>query len=419
MLLTPLVRVTCFVCCLLHLVAGSKLIFLLVDGFRWDYFNIPGLRLRGFPRMFTEGVKVEYMVPDFPTNSLPNYKTLETGLHVENHGMVGNFMWDEQTDKEFELGETENSFDINWWNKAESFFITAEKQGKKTSLFHVRACHLDYDGVKASTCRLYSGPPSFDDINRAMDDTVNQLKNGSTEIAYIYHEMVDKMGHLHGPNSRQVVEAIQEVDGQLDQLQDKLRDAGLDDKVDIIVVSDHGMTTLDLQHMINISQVLDLRDIAQITESWSQAYIWPKDGKTDKVYGDLKDFHPHLNVYRRQELADRWFFKNHRLVPPVLVQADPGWFLVHPLTAEKYEKNTADTLLLGNHGFDNNEIDMRAIFVAKGPHFKKGYLARPFSNVNVYQVICHSTGMKPRPHNGTWSLVEDMFIIQEPRHEDL
>ena len=58
---------------------ARKLLMMLVDGFRWDYFNLPGLHLKGFPRFMREGVKADYMIPDFPTNSFPNYKTIETG----------------------------------------------------------------------------------------------------------------------------------------------------------------------------------------------------------------------------------------------------------------------------------------------------------------------------------------------------
>ena len=63
----------------LTLAGGSKLFLLLLDGFRWDYFGLDGLELRGFPRLFQEGVKAEYMIPSFPTNSYPNYYTLMTG----------------------------------------------------------------------------------------------------------------------------------------------------------------------------------------------------------------------------------------------------------------------------------------------------------------------------------------------------
>ena len=60
-------------------IEGSKLFLLLLDGFRWDYFDLEGLELKGFPRLFREGVKAEYMIPSYPTNSYPNYYTLMTG----------------------------------------------------------------------------------------------------------------------------------------------------------------------------------------------------------------------------------------------------------------------------------------------------------------------------------------------------
>ena len=60
-------------------VESRKLFMMLVDGFRWDYFSMPGLELDGFSKLIRAGVKAEYMVPDFPTNSFPNYRSIETG----------------------------------------------------------------------------------------------------------------------------------------------------------------------------------------------------------------------------------------------------------------------------------------------------------------------------------------------------
>ena len=52
-----------------------------------------------------------------------------TGLHVENHGVVGNYMYNEKTGYEFELlMNNADTLHPDWWNSAEPFFITAEKQ---------------------------------------------------------------------------------------------------------------------------------------------------------------------------------------------------------------------------------------------------------------------------------------------------
>ena len=57
----------------------KKLLVLLIDGFRWDYFDIHGLELPGFKQLFRQGIKSDYMVPDFPSLSYPNYYSIMTG----------------------------------------------------------------------------------------------------------------------------------------------------------------------------------------------------------------------------------------------------------------------------------------------------------------------------------------------------
>mmetsp|Transcript_1491 Transcript_1491/g.1960 ORF Transcript_1491/g.1960 Transcript_1491/m.1960 type:complete len:124 (-) Transcript_1491:6-377(-) len=61
--------------------------------------------------------------------------------------------------------------------------------------------------------------------------------------------------------------------------------------------------------------------------------------------------------------------------------------------------------LRGNHGYDNMEDDMQAIFVAKGPHFRQG-TTPTLENINVYQMICDILGIKAAPNNATMTSEE-------------
>lgn len=57
--------------------------------------------------------------------------------------MVGNYMWDEHADRYFEMSMVkESTLYPDWWNQAESFFTTAEKQ--------VKLLHSDMTVVKDS-----------------------------------------------------------------------------------------------------------------------------------------------------------------------------------------------------------------------------------------------------------------------------
>jgi len=35
-----------------------------------------------------------------------------------------------------------------------------------------------------------------------------------------------------------------------------------------------------------------------------------------------------IHVYKKDELPARWHYKNHRLVAPITVTADVGWFIL-------------------------------------------------------------------------------------------
>lgn len=72
----------------------------------------------------------------------------------------------------------------------------------------------------------------------------------------------------------------------------------------------------------------------------------------------------------------------------------------------------------GMHGYDNADSDMRAIFLASGPGFKKNFVSPPFYNVELYQLMCNILGVNPNPHNGTWSKVSPMLLKAEPERSD-
>lgn len=61
----------------------SKLIVILMDGFRWDYFD--HVDMPGFAKMAKDGVKVDYLQPDYPSLSYPNYYSAMTGTVIETY----------------------------------------------------------------------------------------------------------------------------------------------------------------------------------------------------------------------------------------------------------------------------------------------------------------------------------------------
>jgi predicted AlkP superfamily pyrophosphatase or phosphodiesterase len=59
---------------------ANKLLLMLIDGFRWDYFSKFGANeLPGFNKLRQSGVSAESFVPVFPSLSFVNYYAIMTG----------------------------------------------------------------------------------------------------------------------------------------------------------------------------------------------------------------------------------------------------------------------------------------------------------------------------------------------------
>lgn len=59
---------------------SNKLLVLMIDGFRWDYFDFfEDDELPGFQQFMQTGVKAEYLQPAFPSYTFVNLYSLMTG----------------------------------------------------------------------------------------------------------------------------------------------------------------------------------------------------------------------------------------------------------------------------------------------------------------------------------------------------
>ncbi|POI33392.1 hypothetical protein CIB84_002856, partial [Bambusicola thoracicus] len=117
--------------------AHRKLLLFLLDGFRFDYIDDAELEnLPGFRDIVGMGVKVDYMTPDFPSLSYPNYYTLMTGRHCEVHQMIGNYMWDPKTNVSFDIGVNKESLLPLWWNGSEPLWVTMMKEKKNVFMYY-------------------------------------------------------------------------------------------------------------------------------------------------------------------------------------------------------------------------------------------------------------------------------------------
>ncbi|KAM4052186.1 glycerophosphocholine cholinephosphodiesterase ENPP6 [Anomaloglossus baeobatrachus] len=393
--------------------ASNKLLLFLIDGFRYDYINEKELQvLPGFKKFVQSGVKVDYMTPDFPSLSYPNYYSLMTGRHCEVHQMTGNYMWDQKTNKSFDIGANIDSLSPMWWDGSEPLWVTMEKAKRKVFMYYWPGCEVEILGVRPNYCREYYNFPSDANFTKAVNDAVQTLRGSNAELTAVYYERVDIEGHHYGPWSEQRKNATRVVDQMLQSLDQQITESGLKDKVNVILFSDHGMTDIFwMEKVIELEKYIDFNDILQIKDKGPVVSLWPVEGKHAEVYNQLKAVQ-HMDVYQKNEIPDRFYYKKGKFVPPLTLVAEQGWFIAQSKEKLPFWNNgTASNQgwQHGWHGYDNEMMDMRGFFLASGPDFRKNLRSAAIRTVDVYNIMCKVLGVEPQPNNGSWSRVERML----------
>ena len=367
----------------------QSVVLVSLDGFRWDYLNRPGAR--NLRRLAAEGVHAERMVPSFPSLTFPNHYSIVTGLYPEHHGIVSNSMLDSTLGR-FSLSDTVAQKDPRWWG-GEPIWATARREGEYAAAFFWPGSEAPVGGGHPVRWMKFNNAfPRPARVDSVLDWL--QLPDSTPRIVTLYYSDVDHAGHLFGPASPQVDSAIARVDTMIGRLMDGLQVRGLSGRVNLIVVADHGMTPVAPDRVIYLDDLIDLKDVTVVDWTPVGALI-PKPGKLDEVYAKLKGANPHMQVWRKGEIPARFHYNDNPRITPIVLLADKGW------TIATHARTNSYPVRGGAHGYDNQLVDMGALFVAAGPAFRHGVTVPPFQNIHIYDLLCEILGLRPAPNDGS------------------
>nr|XP_057918638.1 ectonucleotide pyrophosphatase/phosphodiesterase family member 7 [Doryrhamphus excisus] len=386
----------------------NKLLLVSFDGFRWDYdqdVDTPNL-----DKMAKDGVKAKYVTPPFITITSPAHFTLITGRYVENHGVIHNMWFNTSTQEKKQYYMTQ-FVDSYWDNGSLPIWITAQRQGVKAGSLHFPGTAATY---KKEIVKVRQVEPRFYDYSnekewrRNIDKVIGEwFHQQDLDFVTLYFGEPDKVGHKYGPDSEERRKMVQQVDRTVGYIRDQIYYHGLADRLNIIITADHGMTKVfrgEQVEEIMLSQIpgFNFWDIKfHLVDYGPTGMLLPKTGKLEKVYQALKGGHPHLHVYKKEEMPERLHYGTHPRLLPIILFADPG-YVINGFLPLQFHK--------GEHGFDNQELDMKPFFRAVGPDFKKNLVVEPFETVNVYSLMCHLLGIEPEVNDGHLDNTKHMLV---------
>jgi predicted AlkP superfamily pyrophosphatase or phosphodiesterase len=376
----------------------NTVLLISIDGFAQDYlhrYKAPTLE-----RLARNGVRAVQMQPSFPTKTFPNHYSIATGLYPAHHGIVENNIYDADFDAVFRMNKKEEVTNGRWW-LGEPVWVTAEKQGVKTATYFFPGSEAAIKGVRPGLWQAYDGAVSNIDRVKSVLAWLDLPEVQRPRFLTLYFSTVDDAGHAYGPESEQVAAAIADVDQALTVLVAGLEQRALFNKVNLLLVSDHGMAKVEQQQMIKLDQLFDEKRAALVLWTPELVSIFPKPRELEGIYQQLKASLPsQAKVYKKSELPERWHYQNSKRIAPLLVVPETGWRLMQTHKLRDWLKKPGLSPVTGSHGYDNSSPQMQAIFIAHGPLFDKGSQIPAFANIELYNLMCRMLGIEAAPNDG-------------------
>lgn len=370
---------------------ANALLLVSIDGFRADYLDrgiTPNLA-----RIAAQGVRARWMNPSYPSLTFPNHYTLVTGLRPDHHGIVHNSMWDDGLGT-FHAADRDAVAIAQWWG-GEPIWVGADKAGLRTATMFWPGSEAAIQGRRPQRWLPFDKDLS---ANARVEQVLAWLAEPAAtrpQLATLYFDQLDVAGHDHGPDSPQVRQAIVAIDMAIGHLLDELAARGQLDRIDLIVVSDHGMANVGPGHAIAVEDMV-APDDATVVSIGQSIGIAPKPGREAFVAARLLGAHAQYDCWRKAGLPARWRYGSNPRVPPIVCQMHEGW---DALPREKLAQRPA-AITRGSHGFDPALPSMRAIFLARGPSFRTGAVLPAFDNVDVYPLLTRLLQIPAAPNDG-------------------
>lgn len=363
-----------------HTERPQYVVLISLDGFRHDYIDKHDAK--HLQAIADKGVRAERMNPVYPANTFPNHLSIITGLRPINHGIVANHFYDKSRHASYDMGK---GYGDSTWLSGTPLWNLVEQHGFKAATYFWPESDARINGMLPTYHYHYS---KYADYGKRVDQIIDWLALPEAQRPRFvagYFSLTDTQGHEYGPDAKETYEAVQVVDAYIGELYERLQALPID--VNLVVVSDHGMTSTGRDAAIDVG-ALPISDKFHYEIQGAQVLLYAKDGATDADIAEQKRALGAVAANAYTVLSDaqraaRYYSVNDRTGDIVIQAQAPAWFA----------KPNSDYISNGGHGYEPTSADMGATFVAIGPAFKQGLRLPAIDNLAVYPTLAKVLGL--------------------------
>lgn len=350
-----------------------------IDGFRHDYIDL--YKPPFLSSIQDRGFRAKSLTPIFPSKTFPNHYSLITGLYSDQHKLVANRFYDPQRKEAYLLGKP-TTRDGSWYG-GEPLWTSVKKQGLLSASYFWVGSDADIQGSYPSYYYPYEHNTPNQKRTQQITDWLSMPEKERPHLITLYFSLVDSAGHRHGPRSPEVKDTVLKVDQLISDMVNQVNKLNL--PVNFVIVSDHGMKTIDPKKSIFIGDYLNTRLInfyerGPLTLGYFTEQTTLK--QREDIYKKL-DKIPEVRLYKRNERPKYWHYSKLPRQGDFLLLAENGSYLFPTKRPKNYSGKTG-----GTHGYDPKESpEMGGIFMGFGTDIKKKGIIKKTKNINIYPFV--------------------------------
>lgn len=331
------------------------------------------------------GTSAPKLRPSFPPVTFPQHLTLATGLYPEAHGIVGNSFFAPEVDMVYRSANRAINGKGEFFHK-EPLWSTAVRQGIRTTVRMWPMSETDAGFAKPNIIPFDAFDATVDRYH--VDDVLGELDkplNERPQLIMDYANQIDATGHAHGGDGPHIEDTVRRMDAMVRAIWEGIKARHLQDIVTLIIVSDHGMATVDQKCVLQLEDYVDPKHIESVHGAPIVA-IRSKPGPEhhEAIMSQLAASQGYkenrFNFFNASTIPADFNFsslKNPRIAD-VIAYTVPGCVMVaHPENAKEMRDQNGFRFK-GIHAHDINAPEVAATFLMAGRDVERGRVVESF-----------------------------------------
>ena len=162
-------------------------------------------------------------------------------------------------------------------------WVTAIQQGLKAGSIEYPGGQLPIHGTVPTKFVPSNGDERS--LKERIDIAMGYFTEDDLDLVFLYWVHPDEVLHGHGIGSSEMYSKLGDIDEGVQYLFEKLEENNLEDSVNVLITSDHGMIQCDERRVVQLydDRIIDRRDVEFLKSDGSEIQIKPVQGREDKV----------------------------------------------------------------------------------------------------------------------------------------